>query len=143
MSPDILAAVVEQVRQAEGFLEMPYADSVGVLTIGYGRAIGRIGISREEAELLLQNDINRAIKDLDFGVTWWRTLDDVRQGALLELCFQLGLHGLLAFSRMREALRLHQFDLASDELLDSRLHQQVPGRTARIALMLRTGMAIV
>jgi lysozyme len=119
---------------------MPYTDTVGVLTVGYGRAIGRIGISRDEAELLLENDVARAISDLDFAMPWWTGLDEVRQLALTELRFQLGLNGLLDFRKMREALRQKQYGHAADELLDSVVAQQAPNRIKRLAAMLRTGL---
>jgi lysozyme len=118
----------------------PYTDSVGVLTIGYGRAIGRIGITPDEAELLLEHDIQRAIGDLDFACSWWRNLDDERQSALAELCFQLGLDGLLNFRRMLDALRTGNFGTAGAELLASKYAVQVPGRARRIAAVLATGV---
>jgi lysozyme len=119
---------------------MPYTDTVGVLTVGYGRAIGRIGISEEEAELLLTNDIERSIGDLNFAMPWWSGLDEVRQMVLVELRFQLGLDGLLGFRKMREALRQHQYGMAADDLLDSLLATQAPNRIKRLAAMLRTGL---
>ena len=119
---------------------MPYTDSVGVLTVGWGRAIGRIGISTAEAEVLLANDVERAIADLDFAMPWWKGLDEVRQLVLVELRFQLGLDGLLDFHKMRDALRSEQYGRAADELLDSVLAIQAPNRIKRLAAMLRTGM---
>jgi lysozyme len=115
---------------------MPYADTVGVQTIGYGRAIGRIGISEDEASLLLEHDVDRSISDLDFACSWWRNLDEARQGALAELCFQLGLNGLLGFRRTLDALRSGRYAEAAADLLESKYATQVPSRAQRIAAVI-------
>jgi lysozyme len=119
---------------------MPYTDSLGILTIGYGRAIGRIGITDDEAEALLEHDVERAIGDLDFACSWWRNLDEARQGALAELCYQLGLDGLLGFRRMLDALRTGEYATAGAELLSSKYATQVEGRAHRLAAVLATGV---
>ena len=132
-------AVTEQIRRAEGFRPMPYLDTAGVWTIGYGRAIGRVGISRAEADILLQNDLAHCLQALT-ACDWWRDLDDVRQGAILELCFQLGYLGLIRFKRMIAALRRHDCETAANELLDSKYAiADAPGRAQRLARVLRTG----
>jgi len=122
---------------------MPYSDSLGVLTIGYGRAIGRIGISFGEAETLLRHDIDRSERDLDFAAAWWRSLDDVRQRALVEMIFQLGLGTFLDFHHTRDALQHQRFGLAADAMLDSEWADQTPARVQRLAAMVRTGLDIV
>lgn len=140
------AQLAASLRVAEGTGPMrhgrhlPYTDSLGIQTIGYGRAIGRIGITEDEAELLLEHDIQRAISDLDFACSWWRNLDDARQGALAELCFQLGLDGLLNFRRMLDALRTGDYATAAAELLASKYATQVPDRAHRLAAVFATGM---
>ncbi len=116
-----------------GGRHLPYEDTVGVQTIGYGRAIGRIGISEEEASLLLEHDMERSISDLDFACSWWRNLDEARQAALAELCFQLGLNGLLGFRRTLDALRTGRFEDAAADLLESKYATQVPSRAQRLA----------
>lgn len=139
------ATLASTLRTAEGPGPMlhgrhvPYTDTMGVLTIGYGRAIGRIGIAEDEAEMLLEHDVQRAISDLDFACSWWMNLDDARQAALAELCFQLGLDGLLGFRRMLDAIRAGDYATAGAELLASKYAAQVPGRAHRIAKVLATG----
>lgn len=139
MTAETLATLVDTLRAAEGYRYMPYTDTEGVLTIGIGRAIGRVGISRDEAELMLANDVSRAIKGLDMALPWWSSLDEVRQAALAEMAFQLGVNGVLNFRKMRDALMVHDYDRAADEALNSRWHVQTPKRCERIARMLRTG----
>lgn len=139
MTASSLEQLTATIRQAEGLRLKPYTDTVGVLTVGFGRAIGRVGISRDEAEHLLANDIVRVLKGLDLTMPWWRGLDDVRQRALAEMAFQLGLDGLLNFRRMRAALMDGDYERAADEALDSKWAAQTPNRARRVAAMIRTG----
>jgi lysozyme len=141
------AQLVTTIRSAEGpgpmrgGRHLPYPDSVGVLTIGYGRALGRIGISEDEAEWLLAHDVERSLSDLDFACAWWRTLPDPWQAGLAELCFQLGLDGLLGFRKMLDAIRRGDGVTAGAELLASRYAGQVPARAQRLAAVFAGGVA--
>lgn len=51
-------------QQNEGLTYKPYHDTVGKLTIGYGRNLEDRGITFEEAKLLLANDIIEAHNEL-------------------------------------------------------------------------------
>ena len=52
--------VQDLISKHEGLRLFPYADTVGKLTIGFGRNLTDIGISRDEADALLTNDLDRA-----------------------------------------------------------------------------------
>ena len=119
---------------------MPYTDSVGVLTIGYGCAIGITGLTREEAEYLLDSRVRMAQRDLDFMLPWWVNLDDARQFVLCQMAYQLGLNKLLDFRKFREALRVGDYSRAADEMLDSRWATQTPARAMRLAAIMRKGV---
>ena len=49
------------------------------------------------------------------------------------MAFQLGLKGVLNFSRMWEALKRHDYVAAADEMLDSRWAEQTPSRAEALA----------
>ena len=105
--------------------------------MGYGRNIdeaGGIGISEDEADYLLRNDIDRTITECQQWA-WFDDLDPARQSIMVQLCFQLGRPRLSQFKRMLAALSQQPPDLiaAANELLDSRFAQQVPARAARLA----------
>ena len=44
------------IKSCEGYESHPYLDTVGKVTIGYGRNIGDNGISLEEAQIMFNND---------------------------------------------------------------------------------------
>jgi lysozyme len=98
------------------------------------------GISLEESDYLLANDLAVCEHDLVMTLPWWGSLDPVRQAALVELRFSLGLAGLLQFRWTLGHLRAGEYESAAGSLLASRWAQQVGAhRSARIATMLREG----
>lgn len=132
----------EELRRDEGCVLSEYKDTEGYSTIGVGRLIDRRrggGISTEEAEYLLSNDVARVERDLDAQIPWWRQLDDARQRALANMTFNLGVTGLLRFQRMLDALNVHDYEAAAAEALDSHWARQVGQRAERIAAMIRYG----
>lgn len=114
-----------------------------MLTIGIGRLIDIRrggGISQEEAEYLLANDVRRVKSELSKSLPWFDELDEVRQGALTNAAFQLGTAGLLAFRKSLELIRQGKFTAAHNELLDSVWARQTPARAQRIAKQIQTGI---
>ena len=123
-----------------GFLCLD-SDTVGKLTIGVGRNLDDVGISESEAETMLRSDIARSESDLDRTQPFWRTLNDARQEALANMCFNMGITRLLKFRRMWGALMANDFNTAADEALDSRWARQVGARADELAEQIRTGIA--
>lgn len=117
---------------------MPYRCSAGKLTLGYGRNIEDIGLSRVEAELLLDNDIDSIERSLITHLPWFIELDPIRQGALIDMAF-MGVGKLLTFSKMLAALKHGDYATAAQEALASDWAAQVKRRAQDIATMLRTG----
>ena len=54
-----MESMIGMLKRHEGLRLKPYQDTIGKLTIGYGRNLDDRGISKEEAEYLLRNDISR------------------------------------------------------------------------------------
>ncbi len=131
--------IAEALKREEGFSAHAYLCSENRLTIGYGRNVdelGGIGISPDEADLLLRNDIDRTIQECEQW-DWFRDLQPSQQSVLIQLCFQLGYPRLTKFKRMLAALAEQDYETAADELLDSRFAEQVPRRAARLAEQMR------
>ena len=62
--------LIDTLKRHEGVKHFAYRDSEGILTIGCGRNISSspinkgIGVSDDEIDYMLQNDIERTIKEL-------------------------------------------------------------------------------
>lgn len=125
-----------QLAKHEGLRLKPYMDSVGKLTIGYGRNLEDNGISKHEALTLLRNDIATAQQELSH-YRWWRQLDQGRQDVITNMAFNMGLPRLLTFKRMIAAIEQGNYTKAADEMLDSKWAVQVGNRAVELAMQMK------
>lgn len=131
--------IKSQLEAHEGVRLKPYEDSVGKLTIGIGRNLEDKGLSRNEAEFLLENDIDQVVRELDKNIPWWSTLPSVQQAVLINMGFNLGVPELMSFRRMLGAIKRHDWEEAAQEMLDSEWASQVGDRASELAGQMRTG----
>lgn len=122
----------------EGFSSKPYYDSVGKVTIGYGRNLDDLGLSQEECVFLLRNDILRTFSEL-CSFPWFTTLNEARQDALINMCFNLGFQRFSQFKKTIAAIEIGDFKAAAHEMLQSKWYEQVGHRAVELAEMLAGG----
>jgi lysozyme len=137
--PDLKEMTTRLLKLHEGVRLKPYTDTVGKLTLGIGRNLDDRGITLEEAEYLLSNDISDAWLQLVSHLPFFSKLDTVRQAVLVDMAFNLGLAGLMSFSKALLAIKEGRFDVAAGELLNSKWSAQVGRRSHRLAEMMRSG----
>lgn len=130
--------LINWIKRCEKYEKHPYLDSVRVLTIGYGRNLDDIGISEEEANYLLLNDINKTKKELS-KFDWFEYQPDGVKKALINMCFNLGITRFSGFKKMISALESKDYRLAAMEALDSKWALQVGKRSRDIANMIKEG----
>lgn len=136
-----MSDLVRQLRRHEGVRSHAYKCSADMITVGVGRNIdpnGGIGLSDDEIDYLLKNDIERCRQELS-TLSWFADLDPVRQDALINLCFNLGFTRLLGFKNAMSAMAVGDYDTAADEFLDSRWAIQVGMRAIEVTDMIRSG----
>jgi lysozyme len=76
---------------------MPYADSKGILSIGFGRNLRDRGISGMEAEYLLTNDSVEVLHDLQMALSYWDQLNDARKLVIADLAFNMAAGNIRGF----------------------------------------------
>ena len=130
-------ALKDQLILHEGLELKPYQCTADKTTIGVGRNIQEVGITEDEARYLLDNDILRVWGELDDTVHWWRDLSDARQRVLIDMVFNLGITRFLKFKKTIEAIKLGQYDIAADEMLDSAWSRQVGQRSKTLSDAMR------
>jgi lysozyme len=118
-----------------------YKDTVGVNTIGYGRNLDDVGISRDEADFMLAADIEKVERQLD-TVDEYHGIDPIRQTVIANMAFNVGFRGLMNFSRMWQAIGRQDYASAAREMLDSKWARQVGIRATELAGIMRTGKAV-
>lgn len=129
---------LEQITRDEGYRQYPYKDTLGVLTVGIGRNLDRVGISREEAGVMAENDINRCIAGLRQALDFFDGLSGPRQGVLINMAFQMGVRGLLKFTDTLARIERGDFEGAAKAMLNSEWARQTPLRAQRLAEQMRT-----
>lgn len=139
-----------QLALEEGCPKATYLDTKGILTGGIGHNLeahpeagfDRVGVN-VPADLVTQwfrDDIQDAISDLDAKLPWWRNQDDVRQNALLNLCFNMGIGGLLTFKNTLAAWKSGDYAGAAAGLRNSQYARDVgKTRSGRVADMVEKG----
>lgn len=128
--------LIESVKDHEGFRARAYQDTEGVWTIGYGTNLEVLEIDSELAEKWLLEklaSIERSLADVE----GFNGCSAVRQDVLVEMAYQLGVSGCLAFEKMWDAIRRAAWIEAGDEMLDSKWAKQTPGRARQLARRMR------
>jgi lysozyme len=131
--------LIDQLTRDEGCRLKPYRDTVGKLTIGVGRNLEDVGISKEEAEMLLATDVRSAEAAVNKALPWTVNVDPIRRAVLVNMAFNLGIEGLLGFKHTLELVRAGKYEEASDAMLNSKWAEQVGPRAARLSIQMRTG----
>ena len=134
--------ISEQLKRDEGVVKHAYRDHLGYLTIGIGFLIDERKGGRmpdEVMEFWLGYEIEKRRVALSKAIPFFDDLDEARQGALVNMAYQLGVNGVLAFKKMLHSMQRGDYDIAAKEALDSRWATQTPERAKRIAKQIETG----
>lgn len=137
----MLAAKI--LKLEEGFRDKPYYCTEGFPTVGYGRVIGKAGdplpnitVSEPEECKLLVERIERTERAMS-GILEGH--NEPRRAVLVSMAYQMGVHGVLQFKRFLAAMKDKNYDLAHDEMLDSKWARQTPARAKRHASVIESG----
>lgn len=131
--------VISDLKVDEGFRSKVYKCPADKWTIGYGRNVEDVGITKEEAETLLYNDVARVEAELSREYPWWiKCPGSVRRG-LINMTYNLGISRLGGFKRMIACLQAGDYKGSAEAALDSLWAKQVGARAERIAQLYRQG----
>lgn len=134
----MILKVEDWIKSYEGLDLMPYVDTVGKLTIGWGRNLQDNGIRLDEAQLMFNNDYMQSLKELE-DYAWFQVQPISVKNALINMNFNLGINRLNGFKKMINALINRNYTLAAQEALNSRWANQVGKRATDVAIMIREG----
>ena len=153
MNEELLKA---ELRADEGERLVVYPDHLGFLTIGVGHLIDPLRgadpapfgidlrkgypITRAESSTLLSRDIAAKMAGLDAVAPWWRRLSDNRQRVVMNMAFQLGVAGFMAFKKAVAAMQVGDYEKAAREMAVSKWHNKdTPARAKRLIARMRAG----
>jgi GH24 family phage-related lysozyme (muramidase) len=138
--PDPLSPLAEALRARR-----PTAGLSGApWTIGYGHTGLEVHPAlawvQSQADSVLASDVGKVCQGLGGPLPWWRDLNDARRDVLVNMGFNLGLHGLLEFKNALALIRGGQFQRAALAMLDSDWARQLVNRSHRLAMQMETGV---
>lgn len=131
-----------QLAGDEGNVKYGYKDSLGYLTIGIGFLIDerKGGLRPEEIGFIFANRIELIRTELAQKAPWMSKLSEARQGAFLNMAYQLGVDGLLRFKNTLASAQAGEWDKVEAGVLASLYAKQTPNRARRIAKQLQTNV---
>jgi len=125
-------------KKHEGTKAVPYLDSEGNWTVGVGHLMSE-PFPDAVIDLLLQNDIDKAVRELDRAFFGWTAHNEARQEVLIELVFNMGAPRLAKFIKFWDALGRRDYQSAATEMLNSKWAEQVKGRAVTLARQMASG----
>ena len=129
-------ALEQSIEGNEGFREAPYKDTEGLWTFAIGRCLEKNPLTAEEwrfllggkhlqvsisyvgAKWLMNRSLDAELSKLR-GLHYFDKLAGVAQEVLVEMCYQMGITGVLGFHKMLAALSRHDYKEAAKHGRDS------------------------
>jgi lysozyme len=146
-----LDAIITDLEQDEGVRFFVYDDAtgkpitkgtvvIGNPTIGVGRSLNIEGLTAAETRFLLTDDIVTLAPKMAAAFTFWPQLNLIRRAVLLEMSFNMGIHGLLGFPHMLAAVAAEDWPTAVAQMKASHWHDQVGNRAVRLEARMLNGV---
>ena len=130
----------DRIMRHEGFCAIPKLDVAPMYVIGFGHDITEMqrdnysnGISISDATALLDKDIAASTLEVSTEIPWSVHLDEIKQEVLIEMAFQIGIHGLLGFHNMLLCAKNGDDSGVVANMLNSEWHKQTPSRCEELA----------
>lgn len=147
MNSDNEALLRAELRRDEGVRSAPYEDTRGISTVGVGHNLSAAPLAAgwsypltdDQMNTLLDQDLLNVYHDLDRDLSWWQQLCDVRQRVICNMCFNLGINGLMTFRNTLLAMQQGRYADAASGMLGSKWAGQVGARAQRLAAMMEQG----
>ena len=131
-----------QLKRDEGEKLYAYQDHLGFWTIGIGILIDKRkggGLRPEESEFIFRNRLKLLDAELTDRLPWISKLDPARKGVLINMAFQMGIAGLLAFKNTLAMIEAGKYQDAAKAMLQSKWATQTPARAQRLSNQMATG----
>ena len=125
--------LLSSIRKHEGFRAKVYNCTEGYPSIGYGFAIKDLVLDEDIANIILQRKLEALVRSIESKFSWYADLPNSVKDVVIECCYQLGLSGFGKFKKSIAHLENEEWELAADEMLDSRWAVQTPNRAKALS----------
>ena len=126
--------LIDSIKNHEGFRSRVYKCTAGYDTIGYGAAIKDLEIDEDIAEMILIRQVHKLEKRVAETFDWYETCPDTIKDVIVEMCFQIGLSGVMKFKKTLTYCSEKDWANMSVEMLDSKwARSDSPNRAKALA----------
>lgn len=139
--------LIDDLKRDEGLRLQAYPDPLSggdPWTIGYGCTGPGIGPgtvwTEAQAEDALVGRVHALDAELAQLLPWFRSLNEERQSCLINMSYNLGLKGLLAFHQTLSFIERGDYVSAAGGMLNSHWASQVGARAHRLAEQMKFGI---
>ena len=137
----------EQLKIDEGCVYEIYNDQLGYPTFGIGhlviesdpengQAVGT-SVSEDRVAEAFDEDIKSVLRDCNILYPDFDDLPEEAQQIIANMMFNLGRPRLSKFAGMKRGVDARDWDVAADEMVDSRWYRQVGARAERLVNRMR------
>lgn len=116
-----------------------YVCTGGKTTAAYGRNLTDVGISEEEAMIMLIHDLDHVLKDAHQIFPEFYSYSSEHRKAIIDMIFNLGKTGFLSFRKMIGAILDGDWERAAEEAEDSKWYKQIGIRGVEVVSMIFNG----
>lgn len=154
----ITDALLELIKNHEGFSSKPYEDTKGKLTVGYGRNLDANPLTLDEVvdlfhsteflsdsyeedffDKMLKTDVEEHIEELIERIPWLASKPKNIQRVLYDMAYNLGVSSLMKFTGTLVAVQNDDWVMAAYEILDSKYAEDVKTRAVTNAKIVAGG----
>ena len=138
--------VLTQIAAFEGRRSQAYPDPLtggAPWTIGCGHTGPDVHEgacwSDDQIDAALRSDVDKADFACQVAFDWYFGLNEPRRAVLVNMAFQMGINGLLAFKNTLAVVRDERFEDAAESMRQSEWAKQTPTRARALAAQMATG----
>ena len=129
--------IINSIKAHEGYEPMVYQCTEGHDTIGVGFKVADLFLSEKVCDLILEEILNDLIPRIERKLSWFRYAQDEVKLVIVNMCYQMGLSGVLKFKRALTAMEIKNWEMAATEMLDSLWARQTSRRANELADLIR------
>jgi lysozyme len=139
LSNDSLNKITVRLMDDEGFSGKVYTCPKGFLTIGFGFNLTNQQLPMSIAVEWLHILINKIQFELEKNISFWSDLNEARKCVLINMAYQMGIGGLLAFHDMLKALERKDYAATVAAMKGSVWYRDFTARASRLIKIMKSG----
>ena len=130
-------SLIDDIKKHEGFSSCVYKCTAGYDTIGYGKRVKYLDVTKEQALEWLKEDLYNLQVLLCQKYDWFILSPQEVQDIVMNMAYQLGPTAFSKFKKTIYLLAHKDYKAASTEMLDSLWAKQTPERALGLSNKLR------